>query len=113
MIPLGTVAPSFSLPDAVSGKLVSLDLLRSDKATVVMFICNHCPFVKHIRAELAKLAQDYQPKGISFIAISSNDAVQRLTAQDISFHISMMRPKKSQKLTTRRAHRIFTSLTAI
>ena len=76
MIPLGTVAPSFSLPDAVSGRSVSLESLRSDKATVVMFICNHCPFVKHIRSELAKLAKDYQPKGISFVAISSNDAVQ-------------------------------------
>lgn len=73
MIPLGTTAPDFTLPDTVSGKVLSLQLLKSDKATVIMFICNHCPFVKHIRKELAALARNYQPKGISFIAISSND----------------------------------------
>ncbi|NTW48589.1 MAG: thioredoxin family protein [Chlorobiales bacterium] len=73
MMPLGTIAPDFTLPDTVSGKMLSLQALRSDMATVIMFICNHCPFVKHIQKELAKLAHDYQPKGISFIAISSND----------------------------------------
>lgn len=74
MIPLGTIAPSFTLPDTVTGKIMSLDDLKSDKATVIMFICNHCPYVKHVQTQLVQLAIDYQPKGISFIAISSNDA---------------------------------------
>jgi len=73
MIPLGSLAPDFSLPDTVSGKDVSLSDIRSDAATVVMFICNHCPFVKHIQAELVRLANDYSTKGVSFAAISSND----------------------------------------
>jgi thiol-disulfide isomerase/thioredoxin len=74
MLPLGTIAPSFSLPDTVSGKTMSLDELKANKATVVMFICNHCPYVKHVQTQLVQLAQEYQPKEISFIAISSNDA---------------------------------------
>ena len=74
MIPLGTPAPKFTLPDAISDKHISLDKLKSDKATVIMFICNHCPFVKHIQNEVATLARDYQKKGISFVAINSNDA---------------------------------------
>jgi len=74
MIPLGFTAPDFYLWDAISGKKLSLSKLKSDKATVIMFICNHCPFVKHVNNELVKLANDYIPKGISFIAINSNDA---------------------------------------
>lgn len=73
MFPLGAKAPDFTLPDVVSGKTVTLDELKSDKATVIMFICNHCPFVKHVQAELVRLANDYIPKGVSFIAINSND----------------------------------------
>lgn len=73
MMPLGTKAPDFTLPDTISGKQLSLDDLKSDKATVIMFICNHCPFVKHVDAGIVSLANDYQPKGVSFIAISSND----------------------------------------
>lgn len=73
MMPLGTFAPEFRLPDTVSGQVVSLDQLKSKKATVIMFICNHCPFVKHVQKELVRLANDYMPKGVSFIAISSND----------------------------------------
>ena len=73
MIPLGSLAPTFSLFDTVSDKKRSLQDLKSDKATVIFFICNHCPFVVHINKELVKLANDYMPKGISFIAISSND----------------------------------------
>lgn len=72
---LGFKAPEFNLMDAVTGKLQSLRELASDKATVIMFICNHCPFVKHVNNQLIKLANDYYPTGISFIAISSNDAV--------------------------------------
>ncbi len=74
MMPLGTQAPDFSLPDTISNKTVTLSQAKSNLATVIMFICNHCPFVKHVQAELIKLAQDYQAKGIVFIAISSNDA---------------------------------------
>lgn len=73
MLPLGTKAPHFKLSDTVSGKTMTLDELKSDKATVIMFICNHCPFVKLIQHGLAAIAHDYQPKGIQFIAISSND----------------------------------------
>lgn len=73
MLPLGTVAPDFTLPDTVSGQVMSLRDLVSDQATVVMFICNHCPFVKHVQQELVRLANDYQPKGVSFAAISAND----------------------------------------
>jgi peroxiredoxin len=75
MLKLGTTAPDFTLPDTVSGHTKSLEQLKSDTATVVMFICNHCPFVKHVNEQLVKLANDYQPKGISFVAISSNDIV--------------------------------------
>ncbi|WP_268122543.1 thioredoxin family protein [Roseivirga pacifica] len=73
MLPLGTQAPDFSLFDTISGKKVSLNELKSDKATVVMFICNHCPFVKHVDAGIVALAKDYQAKGVAFVAISSND----------------------------------------
>ena len=52
MLPLGTAAADFTLPDTVSGKTLSLKQLKSDKATVIMFICNHCPFVKHVQQEL-------------------------------------------------------------
>jgi peroxiredoxin len=72
-IPLGFPAPTFTLPDTVSGKDCTLEELKGDTATVVMFICNHCPYVKHVNAELVRLANDYLPKGIAFIAISSND----------------------------------------
>ncbi len=75
MLPLGTIAPEFKLPDTVSGKWLSLADLKSNIATVMMFICNHCPYVKHVQHELIRLAQDYQARGISFIAISSNDVV--------------------------------------
>lgn len=73
MLPLGTVAPNFELPDTISGKNLTLQELKSDVATVIMFICNHCPFVKHIQHELTKLAKDYQAKNIVFIAINAND----------------------------------------
>ncbi len=72
-IPLGFIAPEFTLPDTVNGKMMSLEDLRSDRGTVIMFICNHCPYVKHVNEGLVRLANDYLPKGISFIAINSND----------------------------------------
>jgi peroxiredoxin len=74
MLALGTIAPAFTLPDTVSGGELSLDDLKSDIATVVMFICNHCPFVIHVREELARLASEYQARGVAFIAINANDA---------------------------------------
>lgn len=75
MIPLGSKAPQFSLLDTVSGNTLSLNELKGDKGTVVMFICNHCPFVIHVNSELVNIANDYMEQGIGFIAISSNDVV--------------------------------------
>lgn len=74
MIPLGTKAPDFALMDAISSKPIRLSDHRSPIATVIMFICNHCPYVKLILATVVKVAKTYQAQGISFIAISSNDA---------------------------------------
>ncbi|HLG35792.1 MAG TPA: thioredoxin family protein [Bacteroidia bacterium] len=73
---LGTAAPAFNLPDTVSGKMLSLESLRSEKATVIMFLCNHCPYVKHVNPEVVRIANEYIPKGISFIGISSNEVAQ-------------------------------------
>ncbi len=73
MMALGTVAPSFSLPDVVSGEVLSLGGLKGGKGTLIMFICNHCPYVKHINSALAKMGRDYQGSGISIVAISAND----------------------------------------
>jgi len=73
MLPLGTVAPDFTLLDAVSGKHKALTDLKGEKGTVVMFICNHCPFVKHVNTQLVALANDYISKDVAFIAICSND----------------------------------------
>ena len=72
MLELGTVAPDFRLPD-ISGKTISRDDFKSASALLVMFVCNHCPYVKHIQAGLVQLAKDYQPKGVAIVAISSND----------------------------------------
>jgi peroxiredoxin len=73
MLPLGTPAPDFRLPDT-DGRLVSLDDFRDAPALLVGFICNHCPYVKHIRHELAGLAEEYQQKGVAVVGINSNDA---------------------------------------
>ncbi|MBK8496754.1 MAG: thioredoxin family protein [Chitinophagaceae bacterium] len=75
MAALGTTAPGFTLPDTISGKPLSLQMIKGELATVIMFICNHCPFVLHVNDELVKLAKDFAGKGISFIAISSNDVL--------------------------------------
>ena len=72
MLPLGTAAPDFALPDT-DGKTVSLADFADAPALVVMFICNHCPFVKHVAAGLAALAKDYQQQGVAFAGINSND----------------------------------------
>ncbi|WP_437370794.1 thioredoxin family protein [Maribacter litoralis] len=73
MLALGTVAPEFSLLDTVSEKTMNLHSLNGEKGTIIMFICNHCPFVIHVNPEITKMAIEYQKKGIQFIAISSND----------------------------------------
>ncbi len=73
MLPLGTKAPDFQLPDT-NGKTVSLANFKGAPALLVLFICNHCPYVKHIRTELAELGRDYLTKGVAIVAISSNDA---------------------------------------
>lgn len=73
MLPLGTLAPDFSLPN-IDGKMVSLSDFRDAPALLVMFICNHCPYVKHVADELARLTAEYQPKGVAVVAINSNDA---------------------------------------
>lgn len=74
MLPLGTPAPDFQLPD-VSGKTIRLADFRGAPALVVMFICNHCPYVKHLRSALATFGKAYQAKGVAVVAISSNDPV--------------------------------------
>lgn len=73
MLPLGTVAPNFQLIDAITSKPVSLQAVRGEKGTVVMFLCNHCPFVKHVNEEIVRIANDYRVTGFGFVAISSND----------------------------------------
>ncbi|HUK92384.1 MAG TPA: thioredoxin family protein [Blastocatellia bacterium] len=74
MLDLGTQAPDFSLPDVVTGKTVSLATFEGKKALAVTFICRHCPFVKHVQHELARLGKDYLDKDVAIVAISSNDA---------------------------------------
>jgi len=72
MVPLGTPAPSFRLPDTEGG-FVSLEDLKEAKALLVIFMCNHCPFVQHLRGALAQLARDYQGSGLAIVGINSND----------------------------------------
>lgn len=74
MLSLGTTAPTFSLPNAIDGKQVSLEDFAQAPALLVVFMCNHCPYVKHVAAGLAKLAKDYQAKGVAVVGINSNDA---------------------------------------
>jgi len=74
MLPLGTKAPPFRLPN-VDGRMVSLDDFKSAPALLVAFICNHCPFVKHVASGFAQLAREYQAKGAAIVAINSNDPV--------------------------------------
>ena len=74
MLELGTPAPDFRLPDVVSGKTISLETFKGEKALLVMFICRHCPYVKHVQMELARLGTDYRGRGVGIVAISANDA---------------------------------------
>ncbi len=88
MLPLGTKAPDFTLPDTVSLLTKNLNTLKGKQGTVIMFICNHCPFVIHINKVLVEIAHAYKDNGISFIAISSNDVINYpLDAPDkMKFH---------------------------
>ena len=74
-IPLGTKAPNFSLPNPITGNSLGLLDVKGERGTLVMFICNHCPFVKHVIHELVSLGNDYADQGIGFVAINSNDVV--------------------------------------
>ncbi len=76
MLPLGTKAPDFSLEDVVSGNKISLHTFADKKALLVMFICVHCPFVKHLQDALAALGKEYVDKGLGIVAISSNDIIK-------------------------------------
>ena len=73
MLSLGTQAPDFRLPDIISGQIISLASFEDKTALLLMFICCHCPFVKHIEQEIAKLGQDYKEQSLGIIAISAND----------------------------------------
>lgn len=75
MLPLGTKAPDFKLLDTITGDFFQLKDVKGEKGTVVMFICNHCPYVKHVNDEVVRIAHDYRVTGFGFVAISSNDAV--------------------------------------
>jgi peroxiredoxin len=72
MLPLGTAAPTFELTDVVSEEVISLGTFAEARALLVMFICRHCPFVKHVEQELARLGRDYGPRGVGMVAISAN-----------------------------------------
>ncbi len=74
MLALGTKAPDFRLPDVVSGKVIFLETFAGKKALLVMFICHHCPYVQHVKDELAKLGKDYAKQSVGIVAISANDA---------------------------------------
>ena len=73
MVSLRSTAPDFELYDTLSGRNMSLNDIKSEIATVVMFICNHCPYVKHVREELVRISKDYMEQGVAFVGICSND----------------------------------------
>lgn len=75
MMPAGTAAPAFSLPDVISGSLRTFGELSGPRGTLVVFLCAHCPYVVHVRGKLAAMAMEYFPRGISTVGISSNDPV--------------------------------------
>lgn len=98
LLELGAPAPDFRLRDVVSGQFVSLETFADKKALVVMFICRHCPYVQHVKEELARLGRDYAGKSVGIVAISSNDATQypddrperlRAMAQELGFNFPL------------------------
>ena len=74
MLPLGTAAPPFALPDVVSGETISLETFADKKALLVMFLCRHCKYVQHVKQALTTLGQEYQGTDLGIVAISANDA---------------------------------------
>src|SRR5690606_5475919 len=92
MLALGTVAPAFNLLDTVSDTYLSLDNLKGAQGTVIMFICNHCPFVLHVNQQLVAIANQYAEKGIAFVAISSNDVINY--PQDGPKHMKLQAEKE-------------------
>jgi peroxiredoxin len=88
MLPLRSTAPDFELPDVTTGQLVSLSKFVGAKALLVMFMCEHCPFVKHVQDELARLGHDYVPQGVGIVAISANDVSNY--PQDAPEHLKAM-----------------------
>jgi peroxiredoxin len=94
MLPLGTTAPDFQLPDVVSGETISLNTFGDRNALLVMFICQHCPFVKHVQEQLAQIGKDYSNQPLGIVAISANDVANypndspeklRQMAQELGF----------------------------
>jgi len=88
MLPLGTLAPAFSLPDVTTGLSVSLEAFSQNELLLVVFLCQHCPYVKHIELELGKLGQHYKAKNVGIVAISSNDVANY--PQDSPQHLKRM-----------------------
>lgn len=88
MLALGTAAPDFSLPEVVTGETISLETFAGKSALLVMFICEHCPFVKHVQDELARLGKDYGPKNVGVLAISANSV--QTHPQDAPEHLKAM-----------------------
>ncbi|MEN6492879.1 MAG: thioredoxin family protein [Thermoguttaceae bacterium] len=76
MLALGTPAPEFSLPDAISGRTVSLAEFANAQALLVIFMCNHCPYVKHVADQMAQLVREYQERGVAVVGINANDAAE-------------------------------------
>jgi len=93
MLALGTKAPYFKLMDTISESIKDLDVLKGKKGTVIMFICNHCPFVIHVNTEIVSIANTYTKKGIRFIAISSNDI--KNYPQDNPYNMSLVAKKEN------------------
>jgi peroxiredoxin len=88
MLPLGSIAPDFELPDVTTGKLIALSQFVGTKALLVMFICEHCPFVKHVQDELARIGRVYLSQGLGIVAISANDISHY--PQDAPEHLAAM-----------------------
>ncbi len=88
MLPLGTSAPAFSLPDVTTGNQVSLETFKENELLLVIFLCQHCPYVKHVQAELAKIGHHYGPKNVGVVGISSNDVANY--PQDSPEHLKQM-----------------------
>ncbi|MGI8960181.1 MAG: thioredoxin family protein [Bryobacteraceae bacterium] len=108
MLALGTPAPEFQLPDVISGKTVKVGDFADSKALLVMFICRHCPFVKHVQHELARLGKDYASQSLGVVGISSNDADAypddspdslRAMATELGFNFSLCYDESQQIAT--------------